>query len=260
MIIWKKYYSKKKKCLDNNVIHEFSVNKNYINFFNKQTFIICDYLKVYLKNYFISFCYNSLSNSMTQKQVKKTNINESLPIVKKEIHSLINKISKNYIKPILKIIFILKNIKTLFYQSCCYFLFNNKIKKRDFFIFYVIYFNFSISNTNLQIMDSLGNSKIFYSAGLVDLKGKQKVVRKLVLVKLFNILTLLKLKLIKNAPIALHLKNVGSSKFLIVKKLKRKFFIKIIKSFELTAYNGCRKKKERRKRQKKLKKQRWLSG
>ncbi len=97
-------------------------------------------------------------------------------------------------------------------------------------------------------MDSIGNSKNFYSAGLLNLKGKQKTIRKVVLIKLFNLLNLLKLKFIKNSPIALHLKNVGSNKFLILKKLKQKFFIKIIKTFELNAYNGCRKKKEKKKR------------
>jgi len=226
MITWKKYYNK--------TIKKTSQKKKLNNIVKNQIFIILNYL------------------NNVQKQFKSNNKISFIIITKKSynFHTLL----QNYIKPFFNVLFALKNIKTLFYQSCYYFLFKKNIKKQNFLIFYVIYFNFSTSNTNLQITDSLGNSKNFYSAGLIDLKGKQKIVRKLVLVKLFNLLTLLKLKLIKNTPIALHLKNVGSSKFLIIKKLKKKFFIKVIKTFELSAYNGCRKRKEKRKRQKKLKK------
>lgn len=238
MISWKKYYDL--------VIKKKSKKKKLNNLVKNQIFLL-NYFKTYLnKNEF------TINFKNVQNQLKNTNKISSFLLTKKAYNFY--KISQNYIKPFLNIISILKNLKTLFYQSCCYFLFKNSNMKQNFLIFYVIYFNFSPSNTTLQITNSLGNSKNFYSAGLVDLKGKQKVVRKLVLVKLFNLLTLLKLKLIKNTPVALHLKNVGSNKYLIVKKLKKKFFIKVIKTFELSAYNGCRKKKERRKRQKKLKK------
>lgn len=249
MIMWKKYYNKKiKKIIKKNTDNfntEALFNQNYPIYENNQLFVvICNYLKIDLTNFFInSFNFLELNK---YKQLFITLLNFNFESYQKNL--------KNNIKIFINSIFVLQNIKTKFYQSCFSFLSNNFCQKHDFLIFYVIYFNFSLSNTYLQITDSSGKSKIFYSAGLVDLKGKQKVLKKLVLVKLFNLLTLIKRKFIKNAPVALHFKNVGSTKLLIVKKLKRKFFIKIIKTFELKAYNGCRKKKERRKRQRKKKK------
>jgi hypothetical protein len=251
MIKWKKYYIRKKKkriqkkyTLDLSVVHFFNQDKLILNNNLEIFWIILKYFKVELK-YFLKSLFKKYNFNFTNM------INKNFYIKKDKIQ--LNQIVSKYLNSFLNPISVLEKIKTNFYQICFYLLFKNFIQKQDFLIFYVIYFNFSGSNTNLQITDSKGKSKIFYSAGLVNLKGKQKVLRRLVLVKLFNILTLLKLKFIKNYPVALHLKNVGSNKFLILKKLKRKFFIKIIKTFELSAYNGCRKKKERRKRQKKLK-------
>lgn len=247
--MWKEYYNRKVKKINKKkytgdlyVVSLFNQDCQVYN--NGQIFMsICDYLKLNLNHYFKSF-FNKDGFELIKIQdfyIKKD---------KKYLNEMVQK----YLKSFLHVIFVLENIKTKFYQSCFSFLSKNFFQKQDFLVFYIIYFNFSKSNTNLQITDSSGKSKIFYSAGLVDLKGKHKVLRRLVLIRLFNLLKLLKLKFIKNAPVALHLKNVGSNKFLIIKKLKRKFFIKIIKTFELDAYNGCRKKKERRKRQKKKKK------
>ena len=161
------------------------------------------------------------------------------------------KFKKKYIKKLVNSIKILNCLKKQFYQSLHFFLSNNHLLKykKDFLISYVVYFCFSVSNTVLHISDATGNLKMSYSAGLVDLQGKQKVVRRLALTRFFNILYLAKSKFLKKNPVAIHFKNVNNSnKFLIVKKLKQKFFIKIIKAFDLDAYNGCRKKKERRKR------------
>ena len=49
-------------------------------------------------------------------------------------------------------------------------------------------------------------------------------------------------------PVALHLNNVNFYQNLIVNKLKQTFYIKVIKSFNQAPYNGCRKKKVRRKK------------
>lgn len=160
-------------------------------------------------------------------------------------------LKKKYIKKLVNSIIILDRLKKQFYQSLHFFLSNNYLLKykKDFLVSYVIYFCFSVSNTVLHISDATGNLKISCSAGLIDLQGKQKTVRRLALTRFFNILSLAKFKFLKNNPVALHFKNVnGSNKFLIVKKLKQKLFIKMIKTFDLNAYNGCRKRKERRKR------------
>lgn len=160
-------------------------------------------------------------------------------------------LKKKYIKTLTDSIKVLERLKKQFYQSLHFFLTNNYLlkHKKDFLISYVIYFGFSMSNTVLHISDAIGNQKVLLSAGLIDLQGKQKVVRRLALTRFFNILSLAKSKFLKKNPVAIHFKNVSSSnKFLIVKKLKKKFFIKVIKTFDLVSYNGCRKKKKRRKR------------
>lgn len=160
-------------------------------------------------------------------------------------------LKKKYIKTLTGSILVLERLKKQFYQGLHFFLSNSYLLKykKDFLISYVIYFCFSLSNTVLHINDATGNLKMSFSAGLIDLQGKQKIVRRLALTRFFNVLSLAKSKFLKKNPVAIHFKNVSSSnKFLIVKKLKKKFFIKVIKTFDLVAYNGCRKKKKRRKR------------
>ena len=160
-------------------------------------------------------------------------------------------LKKKFIKKLINSIRVLNCFKIQFYQSVDFFLFNSYLLKykKDFLVSYIISFCFFSSNSVLHISDADGNLKISCSAGLVNFQGKQKVTRRLVLTRFLNILFLAKSKFLKNKPVALHFKNVsGSNKFLIVKKLKRKFFLKVIKTFDLNAYNGCRKKKERRKK------------
>jgi ribosomal protein S11 len=98
-------------------------------------------------------------------------------------------------------------------------------------------------NTFLYIIDASGNLKFRYSAGLVELKGKEKKVRLQVLNRFFKELQKLKINILKNNPIALHLKNVGSYKRFIIKNLRKFFFIRFIKSYQTYPFNGCRKKK-----------------
>jgi hypothetical protein len=262
MIMWKKYYSRKVKKMnkkkytgDLNAASLFK--QDHIVYYNGQIFVsICGYLKLNLNNYFNNYSFEPKEVPKFLKEIKERElyIKKYKKFVNQMVQKHVNQMVQKHVKSFLNVIFVLENIKNTFYQSFFLLLSKKYFQKRDFLVFYVIYFNFSASNTNLQLVDSSGKSIIFYSAGLVNLKGKQKILRRLVLIRLFNLLSLLKSKFIKNAPVALHLQNVGSNKFLIVKKLKRKFFIKIIKSFELDAYNGCRKRKEKRKRNRKKKK------
>ena len=219
MVLWKKYYNVKiKKFIYKKYIDDLKI----LLYKNHQ---VCNYTQIYFNNLLKSFF-----------------------TIFKSFYFKINQVIQNYINYFLNYSIIFKNIELKCYQSCFSLMLNHIFLKQFFLVFYIIYFNFSTSNTILQVLDSIGNSKIFYVAGVLGLKGKQKIIRKLVLIRLFSLLFLLKKKFIKNSPVSLHLKNVGFSKFFIIKKLKRKFFIQIIKSFEFTVYNGCRKKKERRKR------------
>jgi len=179
--------------------------------------------------------FNKNSNLLLSK---KKNIISYLQLRKKYINNLNSQIDelksireKNY-----------KNLNSVFYSK------NLKIfPEKSSLVMYIISISFLKTNITLQVMDITGKLKFFCSAGSVNLKSKQKRAQLLVLTRLISFL-MAKVKFLKNRPIALHLKNVGNTKFLLIKKLKHKFFIKIIKVFEIFPHNGCRKKKLRRKR------------
>ena len=112
---------------------------------------------------------------------------------------------------------------------------------------YNLNIKFSRSNTLFSITDCSGNTKFFYSAGLFNFKGRQKISRALVLKSFYKIL-ILKLKFLRNKPLCITFKNVGFNSFWFLKKLRQKFFIVSVKSFSSYPYNGCRRKKIRRKK------------
>ena len=158
------------------------------------------------------------------------------------------KLKKTYISRLKKIVSYLKILKEETHQKLNLLLLNSLYKKQknSFLVLYTILFYFSQSNSFLQISRSDGSSKIFCTAGPFSLKGKRKILKKLILIKFFKFL--LKLDFLKNKPIALHLKNIKFKKHFILKKLKSNFFIKTIKTFNSKSYNGCRRKKKKRKR------------
>ena len=114
-------------------------------------------------------------------------------------------------------------------------------------IMYIINISFSKTNTTVHVSDTKGNTRLFYSSGSVRLTGKQKKKHRVAVTKLL-ILLVKKATFLKHKPVALHFKNVTYDKGIIVKKLKQKLYIRVIKSFNQTPYNGCRKKKFRRKK------------
>ena len=118
---------------------------------------------------------------------------------------------------------------------------------QDLILMYVVNISFLKANTTIHVSDIKGNMKLFYSAGSVGLGGKQKRQRRVAAAKLISLL-LKKATFLNNKPIALHLNNVNSYKNLIVSKLKRNLYIRLIKTFNQAPYNGCRKKKVRRKK------------
>jgi ribosomal protein S11 len=129
--------------------------------------------------------------------------------------------------------------------------FETDYKPFDHIIMYIIDITFSRSNIFLNVMDSSGKLKFFCSAGHLQYKGrKNKKSRFQVLRSIYHVL-LAKLRFLKGKPIALHLKNVGLKRFWIIKKLKTHFFIKLVSIFNLFPFNGCRKKKVKRKKFKK---------
>ena len=160
-------------------------------------------------------------------------------------------LKKKYIKNLENNVSLLSNIKEKNYK-----LLSNKIilsknfyTSQDNLVMYIIDISFSRSNTFLHILDSDGNLKVFRSAGSFNYSGKSKRARGIIFKEFYRFL--FKLNFLKNKPIALHFKNVGSIKFWIIKKLKKILFIKTVSNFTLYPYNGCRKKKMRRKKFKK---------
>jgi ribosomal protein S11 len=160
-------------------------------------------------------------------------------------------LKKKYIKNLNNNVSLLSNIKEKNYK-----LLNNKIAlnknfytSQDHLVMYIIDITFSRSNTLLHVSDSAGNLKFSRSAGSFNYSGKSKKARWVVFKEFYRYL--FKLNFLKNKPIALHFKNVGPTKFWIIKQLKKKLFIKTVSSFTLYPYNGCRKKKMRRKKFKK---------
>lgn len=124
---------------------------------------------------------------------------------------------------------------------------SKEINPQDFMVVYVVNVSFLKANTTIHVSDIRGNLKLFFSAGSVDLAGKQKKNRRIAVSKLISLL-LKKARGLSRKPVALHLNNVNFYKNLIVRKLKRNFYIRIIKIFNQTPHNGCRKKKLRRKK------------
>ena len=161
-------------------------------------------------------------------------------------------LKKQFIKKLKNKTCLLNNIKEQNYKNLNSSLFfkNESFIKHDSLVVYIIDISFSRSNTLLHVMDSSGILKFFCSAGDLSFTGKSKKTRVSVLKAMIRILVR-KLKFLQNKPIALHLKNVGFRKFWIVKRLKKKFFIKVVRSFNLYPHNGCRKRKVRRKKFKK---------
>ncbi len=115
------------------------------------------------------------------------------------------------------------------------------------FVMYIIEISFSKKNTLFNIMDYSGSIQFFYSAGSFQQSGKGKVARSMVLRKFYRLLVT-KLKFVKKVPIAVHFRNTNSNMFWFLKKLKKKFFITLVKHFNQYPFNGCRKKKIRRKK------------
>lgn len=177
---------------------------------------------------------NMLFNTVTKK------LNSKVLVLQEEkiyVKNLINQITK------------LKKLKENNYKdiSIKKINFNNKINDRNLMLMYIINISFLKANTMIHVSDIKGNIKLFYSAGSVGLTGKQKKKRRIATLKLIALL-LKKATFLKNKPIALHLNNVNFYKKLILNKLKHKLYIRLIKTFNQSPYNGCRKKKIRRKK------------
>ena len=161
----------------------------------------------------------------------------------KEIH-----LKKQYLKKMQNKVRLLNKLKEINYKKVGL-SFSKKSPKlsNTTFVMYIIEISFSKKNTLFHISDCLGNVKFFYSAGSFQQKGKGKISRSTILRKFYRLL-ISKLKFVKKVPVAVHFKNADSNMFWFLKRLKKKLFITVVKHFNQYPYNGCRKKKIRRKK------------
>jgi ribosomal protein S11 len=163
---------------------------------------------------------------------------EILKFVKKETFSF-------YVRWLLLFIFTnLYNLKmkTYSFVSYIYFSYFNNQK----LISYIISINLFSTNTLINVNNIKGNPKFFYSAGMFNLQKKQKIRQPKAIITILRAL-LLKAKIFKTKPVALHFNNLFfNHQSYIFKKLKQKIFTKLIISYIYRSHNGCRLKKKKR--------------
>lgn len=109
---------------------------------------------------------------------------------------------------------------------------------------YVININLSLTNTLINVNDIKGNPKFFYSAGMFNLQKTQKVRQPKAIITILKAL-LVKIKIFRTKPVALHFNNLFfNHQSYVFKKLKKKVFVKLVTSYNYHPHNGCRLKKK----------------
>lgn len=117
---------------------------------------------------------------------------------------------------------------------------------------YIIGIFLSNTNINVYITDIKGKVNLFLSAGSLGLNGKQKTKKPVVLIKMMR-LALSKIKFTKNTYVALNLKNFTKFNIsLILSLLKKYLTIELVRVYNNKPYNGCRPKKLKRKKRRRL--------
>lgn len=135
----------------------------------------------------------------------------------------------------------LKN-KTNYFILYLYTFFFNRQK----LISYIININLSLTNTFINVNTIKGSPKSFFSAGMFNFQKTQKITQPKAIITILKAL-LLKFKIYKIKPVALHFNNLFfKQQSYILKRLKQKVFIKLIMSYNYYPHNGCRLKKKKR--------------
>jgi len=142
----------------------------------------------------------------------------SLKFVQKESFSY-------YLRWLLLFVFINSpciKIKINYFLSYLYFSFFNNQK----LISYVMNISVSPTNTLINVNTIKGNPRLFYSAGMCNLQKTQKTRQPKAIITILRAL-LIKTKLFKTKPVAIHFNNLFFNfQFYIFKKLKKKNFFK----------------------------------
>lgn len=124
--------------------------------------------------------------------------------------------------------------------------------KSNFFVKYILGVIISKTNTIVYLTDVKGKVKYFITSGILKINEKQN--KTVVISKLLKFLLLKNINLRKTNGIVLHFKNLNQRLALIVFSLVSKYFQNIlaVKICNNQPHNGCRPKKIKRKKRKKL--------
>jgi hypothetical protein len=131
--------------------------------------------------------------------------------------------------------------------------YNEKIRLKGYFIKFIIFISSTKSNTFIHVMDCLGSERYFYSMKSISQNTKSKKNNSDIQVteKFYKILVA-KLKFLQGTPIALHFNSVEFNFQWFLDKITKKLFITIVRFYTKYSHNGCRKKKIKRKKVKKI--------
>ena len=165
------------------------------------------------------------------------------------------KIYKNSLK---KNIFILKNCYSNFLdKNKSHFIQitttkNHTILEQNFkkLLFLILKINFLNSNIMIDLTNTFGKTVFKYSAGFLKFKNAYKT-------KKIAINTLLKkikfeMRKFKKNNLALHILGNRKHKKFTLSNLKNFLTIKTVKNFNLTPFNGCKTRKKKRKKIKRI--------
>lgn len=161
-------------------------------------------------------------------------------------------ISKNKIK---KQFFFLKKTQDNLIQILTVLQNNSNVNyENSIFIKYILGISISKTNNIIYLSDTTGHIKFFCNSGQLDLDKKVRKKTKLVIIKLVNFINKKLKSVYLNEHIALHLKNVKkrfcySTLNLL---LERKYKVDVLKIKNNQPHNGCRPRKLKRKKRKKI--------
>lgn len=117
------------------------------------------------------------------------------------------------------------------------------------FINYILKMDFNNSNIKINLLSCKGNSLFKNSSGILGYKSSNKSSK----IALNAIIKKIKFKTQKyrHFPFSIHLLGVKFNKRYIIQKFNKFINLKIIKSYNLVPFNGCRPLKKKRKKLKK---------
>lgn len=121
------------------------------------------------------------------------------------------------------------------------------------FVKFIINISTSNSNFFLHVMDCFGYQLSFFSVAILKkINANKKTITNSQILEKFYKLLLVKFKFLQNVPIALHFNGMELHFQWFVEKISKKFFIIVTKFYSKYSHNGCRKRKVKRKKRKKM--------